>query len=292
MQVIVAFLKASFCRRDVLGDIMLRNFLLPIGILAGLFSVSLPANAYEYPTPTALELQILPPYCRDTPVISKQLGHEQARYGKHDAETQGYVEMYGDHFWNFHHYCFGYLHWNRAYMAKNSNQKNDLLNMAIKEFDVVLDGIEPIDPRYFLLPEMHTNKGRVYLLLKEEAAAIAEFKKAISLKADYAPAYIFLSDYYEDKNKKELALQTLEEGLTNKPDAKSLLRRYKRLGGRKVFVVTAPEETKSELKEKDTAETKETPIQVDDKPETQQNTASEPSKSGANKDNPYCRFCP
>lgn len=253
---------------------MLRKLLMTLGLLG----MSLPAAAYVYPT--VQELQVMPPYCKKTAVISKHLGDEQAPTG-HDAETQAYVDVYGPRFWDLHHYCFGHMHLNRAYLARNRDEKNGQLRTAIQEFDYVLRGAEP---SYFLLPEILANRGRALLLLKEEVAAIAEFRKAIALKPTYAQPYFLLSDYYEDNNKKEMAIQILEEGLTNKPDSKPLLNRYKRLGGKRVFKVAVPEEKTSPSIESEALEKKETPVRPVEK--------LEPSKPEADKPNPYCRFCP
>jgi len=266
-----------------MGENMLRK----IVIVIGFFGISLPAAAYVYPT--AQELQVMPPYCKKTAVISKHLGNEQAPTG-HDAETQGYVEKYGQNFWSFHHYCFGHMHLNRAYLARGRDEKEGQLRTAIKEFDYVLRAVEP---DYFMLPEIYSNKGRVLLLLKEEPAAVVEFRKAIALNPAYVQPYYLLSDYYEDKNKKEMAIKILEEGLTNKPDAKSLLNRYKRLGGKREFKIAAPPEEKtSPPNEKEVIEMKETPVKPDEKAEPLQNKAPEPSKPEVGKPNPYCRFCP
>jgi tetratricopeptide (TPR) repeat protein len=57
------------------------------------------------------------------------------------------------------------------------------------------------------------------------AEAIEPLLRAISLKADYWPAYVALSDYYRDVGDLEQARHWLRKGLTAVPQAKVLERR-------------------------------------------------------------------
>lgn len=270
----------------------MKSNLINLSGLAGALMASLASHASGYIIPTEKELRLLPPYCVKTAVISKHYGREQAPTG-HDDETKQFISIYGKNFWNMHHYCFGLMHLNRAYGAKNRDEKGSNLGQAIKEFDYVLNGS---DPEFVLLPEIHTNKGTVLMMQKMHGAAVGEFSKAIALKPDYPQPYGQLSDYYEENKKKDMALQILEQGLAHNPEARQLLKRYKRLGGKKVFAVQpAPDESKSTPREEVNpgAVAAEVPTNpAPSVPSLPQTTSTPPGPQQEGKPNPYCRFCP
>lgn len=251
--------------------------------LAGLTLCS--ASYADDRIPSVLELKTLPPYCPYTQIISKAYGNQQSP-SKYDPVVQPYIDQYGYAFWGIHHYCFALVNVNRAYAARDASERRGWLRRSLGEFDYIF-GIKEANAS--LLSTVHTSKGNALLLLKDDAAAIVEWKKAISLKPDYARPYFYLSDYYEEQKKKDLALQALEEGLTHNPASKSLLNRYKRLGGEKTFEIPKTDEASSE--KKDEAETQ--------MPQTQSTeaVASPPSEESVPRENqppgnPYCRFCP
>jgi len=239
--------------------------------------------------PSEQEMKTLPAYCPYTQIISKHYGNQQSPT-KFDSVTQPYVEMYGADFWHMHHYCFGLVNINRAFAARNNADKMGWLTRSIGEFDYVLSRVGP-----GVLPEVHTNKGYALILLKRDGAGIAEFKKAIAINPSYPLAYAHLSDYYEDRKKNDLALKTLEEGLTHNPDAKSLLNRYKRLGGKKTFEI--PKAVEPEQEEKAEAEVTATPASTEERSDataeqTPTKESPEPVTAPSDTPNPYCRFCP
>lgn len=272
----------------------MESIILRLSGLAGMFLLSMTSQGAGYIIPTEQELRLLPPYCIKTAVISKHYGREQAPTG-HDDETKQFISIYGNNFWSMHHYCFGLMHLNRAYGAKNRDEKGSNLGQAIKEFDYVLNGA---DKDFVLLPEIYTNKGTVLMLQKQHGASVGELSKAIALKPDYPQPYAQLSDYYEDNKKTGAALQILEQGLTHNPDAKQLLRRYKRLGGKKVFavqVVPVPSlpTPKEEMELKKDSAPPVIPAKTDSAVSSPQQSISVPDSSQqTNKSNPYCRFCP
>ncbi|HIE55103.1 MAG TPA: tetratricopeptide repeat protein [Chromatiaceae bacterium] len=84
-------------------------------------------------------------------------------------------------------------------------------------------------PRCVLYPELHT---RWAWALKEQGRigdAVMHLQAAIKVKPDYSRAYAELADLYAETGQRELAKETLEEGLKNKPNSRLLKRRLKRL---------------------------------------------------------------
>jgi tetratricopeptide (TPR) repeat protein len=224
--------------------------------------------------PTPAELTLLPPYCPHTAIISKRYGGKQSRT-KHDAATKPFVDMYGTDFWHLHHYCFGLTRALRAERLASREKREKGLELSIGEYEYVMKHVRP---NSIMLPELHMQKGISLIKLKRGAMAVLELKKAIQLNPRFVRAYLELSNYYADSGKKELALQTLEEGLGVSPEATSLKQRYADLGGTKTF-------TKSETPQQDTAPKQEAP-------QPEQAEARRADEQIGSPTNPYCRFCP
>lgn len=233
------------------------------------------AQAADGRIPSMAEIRQLPPYCPHTQIISKVYGRQQAA-SKYDAQTKPFVDIYGSDFWHLHHYCFGLVNVIRSYATPESREFN--LSKSIFQFDYVL---KAISPNSMLRPELHLKRAQSLVLMKRGGEAVADFKKAIALKADYAPAYAYLSDYYKSSGEKNLALTTLEEGLTKVPSDRSLLKRYAELGGKKTF---AP------LPEPEQSSSPEAGGEPGASASTAESAPAEPAIG--NETNPYCRFCP
>lgn len=248
------------------------------------------ANANDARIPTLAELRLLPPYCPSTQIISKHYGRQQAP-ANFDAQTKPYVDLYGADFWHLHHYCFGLVYVVRNYREFDRKKRDRILRESIGEFSYVLKGISP---ESVLRPELHVKRGQSYVLMGRGGEAVADFKKALTLKPDYSPAYAFLSDYYKESGKKPLALTTLEEGLTQSPGDPSLLRRYATLGGKKTFAPPAVAEPAAAPAPPPSPD--EASRQIDSPPESDKSVAAPvqtpPAPPIGNSSNPYCRFCP
>lgn len=238
-----------------------------------------PAQAADGRIPTMSEMRQLPPYCPNTQIISKEYGRKQSS-GSYDAKTKPFVDLYGSDFWHLHHYCFGLVNVLRSYGSADPKSREFNLSKSIFQFDYVLKAIKP---NSILRPELHVKRAQSLVLMKRGGEAVGDFKKAISLKAAYAPAYAYLSDYYKSAGEKNLALTTLEEGLTKAPSDQSLLKRYADLGGKKTFapVPAAQEQNGSP------------PEAAADSGSTGSTAESAPAEPViGNETNPYCRFCP
>lgn len=99
---------------------------------------------------------------------------------------------------------------------------------AIEEIDFTVQFV----PRDFILmPEMMLNRGKALTRLKKAEAAMMDFQKAIELKPDYWPPYLEIAGYHVSIGSKAKAIEVLQEGLRNAPDAKALKLRLVELGG-------------------------------------------------------------
>jgi tetratricopeptide (TPR) repeat protein len=242
--------------------------------------------------PTIAEMRLLPPYCPDTQIISRVYGRQQAP-SKYDDHTKPYVDLYGADFWHLHHYCFGLVDVVRSYRIFDRKERDGKLKKSISEFSYVLRGVSP---NSILRPELHVKRAQSLILLGRGGEAVADFKQAMALKRDYAPAYASLSDYYKEAGKKDLALTTLEEGLTQSPGDRTLLRRYSSLGGKKTFALPAAAEPVAEpspaAQQAATQDAPTTPVQEPDKALPAREEQTPPVPAIGNSTNPYCRFCP
>lgn len=170
--------------------------------------------ALQSNVPSEQEMRLLPPYCEAK--VGKQRGNPEAK--------QYWSNIFGAANWkHMHHYCEG-LNWlnraNRVFGDKQTQAYN--LNNAINNFNYMLTHTER---NFSLRPEILVNKGKALVLMKRGGEAAAEFSKAIAFKADYAPAYISLGDYYLDAGNKKKARATYEDGLKLNPGFKALQRR-------------------------------------------------------------------
>lgn len=252
-------------------------------LLACAASLLLPSDAHaaarknDPRIPTTAELRLLPPYCPHTQIISTHYGRRQSAT-KHDATTQRFVDVYGPDFWHLHHYCFGLVAALRAgNQLKPSGRESQLLE-SISQYDYV---IRNLGARSLILPELHMQKGISLLKLKRGEEAVQQLKRAIQLNPKFAQPYIELSTYYADTGNRELAVRTLEEGLSAAPSAVTLQKRYAELGGTKRFSEPGSGQ--------DAATGQETARPEEHTPE------SAPSRVGdqiGTPGNPYCRFCP
>ena len=163
---------------------------------------------------TDADFALLPPYCK-------------ARSGKTTStDAENWKRRMGKAWTHLHHYCSGLDYLNKANVAYDRETRIKLLNKALDGFSYMQKNARH---EFILQPEISTQKGRVYLKLNQDGAALQEFHNAIKLKPKYTPAYSELSDYYRDNNNPEDARKILELGLRHNPKSKSLKRRLDKL---------------------------------------------------------------
>jgi hypothetical protein len=170
------------------------------------------------------EVAMLPRYCLHT------LGFRMARVpgGEDQATTDRWYAFLGPAFNGLHHYCWGMMKTNRALLlARDAATREFYLQDSIGEFDFVIRSA-PDD--FLLLPEILTKRAENLGRLGKGAVGVLDLERAITLKADYWPAYAALSDHYKKIGDMSKARDALISGLEKSPDATGLKRRLNELG--------------------------------------------------------------
>ncbi|CAH1386242.1 hypothetical protein [Candidatus Nitrotoga sp. M5] len=221
----------------------------------------------------------------------------QVKLGYSLKSTQANIKLYagkvGPDWQHIHHYCFALKFSNRYKNAYgNKGDQKFYFQSAMGEFKYIFDHSSP---SFWMRPEMHVQKGKLFAAARSNAEAVKEFEHALQIKPDYIQAYVALSDLYKNTSQKSKSITVLEQGLEIAPHSKSLQRRYNRLTG-KVF--TPPPLTAEQTTQTDSPPT---PVEqaaaasVVNSTTTPAVSASPPVvapvKIGT-PSNPYCRFCP
>ncbi len=203
--------------------------------------------------------------------------------GRDQSEHENWMHM--------HHFCDCIRFTNRAYSSLgNWNDMRYNLQVAIGGCDYVFQHAKP---GFYMLPEVHLQKGKALKLYRQEGKALIEFMDAIRGNPKLAPAYLELADIQVRSKKPQEALRTVTEGLRHIPDSKPLKRRYSELGGKLPYptpVIAAPPPATPAAET--AAPTPTSPAETTAPPPvtTTPSPIIEP-KIGSPK-NPYCRFCP
>lgn len=237
---------------------------------------------------TQSEVAMLPPYCSGTQLIRN--------ISKDPKPISEYITMYGKTYSHLHHYCWALNTENNAWKTRERWLRKSKLGYALGDIQYVLDRAEP---GFVFLPDIYNTRARILFSLQRDAEAITALKKAIELKPDFVTPIARLSDYYADHGDKTRAIETLEEGIDNTENAKTLLIKLKKLGktyqgtpghARKKsapveepIATTPPAEINPTQTDSANPESTAAPEQAEEKPLT---SDSQPAN------NPYCRFCP
>lgn len=244
--------------------------------MLGLFSMN-QAQARGF-GPTPAEIAVLPPFCK-------------AKLSPDPTDDQQFMATFGGGWGDIHHYCYALNFTNRYYQdyADKPTQRDDL-NQAMGNYNYMFSHAPP---DFWMLPEIHTQKGRLLAVAKRYTEAVSEIEQALKGNPNYAPAYAELSDIYADLGQKQKSVAALEQGLQHAPDTVSLQRRYKQLTGKTFVPPPGAEQAGQPLKSSGAAA--ETPAQQDAPTSSavpaNSAPAATPEKIGE-PGNPYCRFCP
>lgn len=198
-----------------------------------LLVTALPARANTPQNITAGEVSRLPSYCAHSQSFEMR--------GTPDAPTDAQRQLLavmGRTLWAIHHYCWALVNMHRAdAVLGNPAQRRYLLEWAIKDCQYVV-GYAP--PDFVLLPEIHTRIGDLLVLLKRDGEAIPHFERSKSLKADYWPPYLRLSDIQLRIGRRQAAIDVLNEGLGHVPGEPRLLAALERLKAPAAATTAAP----------------------------------------------------
>jgi tetratricopeptide (TPR) repeat protein len=191
-----------------------------LALLAPMYAEAQP-QTYE-----SSQVNMLPVYCKYTQVF-----RERVPGGNNRAEIERWTTSMGSVFNHMHHYCWGLMASNRAaFLSNNREDRMRNLNGTLGEFEYVIQRAPPDFP---LLPEILTRKGESLIQLDRAGEGMLELQRAIKIKADYAPAYAAMSDYYKETGQLAKARESLEKGLSAAPNAKALMRRLAALDAAK-----------------------------------------------------------
>ena len=249
-----------------------------------LFSMASPAqeNAINM---TDKELLTLPRYC-------------YARIREvNGPEYKEWERKMGPDLIHTHHYCGGLSYLKRYYGATTERERRFLLSRAQANLEYM---INHASPGYSLMPDVYFRLGEAHRLAGRAGTAKASYDKSIELNPRVPSAYGGLADLYAQSGQQAKALEVVSEGLRYNPEARSLQRRFRELGGKPPYpepadaALAAPD---SSALDNDTAavtsskpET-ENPVASNAKPSTQESTETTEQRIGS-PTNPYCRFCP
>ncbi len=256
----------------------LKNRVATCGLVIG--TVFFAVQAQGAANITDAEMAMLPPYCK------------VKLRSKDPVLIQPWEMRFGHDNWiHMHHYCDALVEMKRVYRV-NAYEKKQTLHNAVWQFDYMLTQTQP---DFFMRPDFHYGKGLALQLQKNEGAAIAEFHKAVAIKADYIPALTELVTIYNKMGKKDMALSILKQGLDKSPANKGLRRRFQELGGDLSAIpeaVIEPLNDSSKPAEGDGKMAEQPAVKATSNPENDQPLTSSPSKQNiGNTKNPWCRFC-
>ncbi len=212
------------------------------------------------------------------------------------------------------HTCYGITKINRYYKAKGAKERRAQLEGALDDFSY---SVSHLTPDFKLMPEIYMYRGVTYKLLGENAKAVSDLSKSISLDPKYSRSVAELADIYDSAfSKRDKALGLVTEGLRHNPDSKELKRRYTKFGGKPPF--PQPYEQSADRDVSSKKEADKSPPDLTITPESAaKQTPSEPPGSTAipakvssgtsakdgttvnppqpaigSPSNPWCRFCP
>ena len=165
----------------------------------------------------------LPEYCLYTQLMP------DGDYGLYGSPvSKEYGKMFGPAFHHMHHYCFGLENTYQASLEDEQPARLRLYSQAVREFDYVLD--RSTDD-FVLKPEIYVNKGAALEVLGLYADAVEAYTNALTLKRDYVPAYIGLSNCFEVLGDPARALAMVDSGLQQVPGSEALLAKRSELTG-------------------------------------------------------------
>ena len=235
---------------------------------------------------TEAELSRLPTFCQ------VKLGYSR---NANQANTKLYSGKIGPDWLHIHHYCSGLNFINRYKRSfGNKIDQQAYFTNAMGEFEYMFSHVAPT---FWMLPEMHVQKGKLLAAEKRNVEAVREFEQALQIDPNYVKAYVALSYLYKNTGQQSKYITALEQALQLVPNSESMQSRYKQATG-KTFMPPPPTPTVEQA-----AKIPSTPIPVAQaaaasgvnsttmQPVSASSPAVVPDKIGT-PTNPYCRFCP
>lgn len=189
-------------------------------------------------------------------------------------------------YFHFHHYCYGVIALNKAYVARSKADKLYQVERVIGETKYVLTHVATGHP---LLAEVHALRGQAYLLGAKTADAERELLEALQMDPTHLDAHITLARLYSGTKRTDKAVATVRSGLALAPGNKTLRRIGEKLG----VELPAPEE--KPVPEAPAASNEPAPagaVLPDARSALTENGISPVEIPIGSPTNPWCRFCP
>ncbi len=175
----------------------------------------------EYPK-TDVDFRKLPSYC----AVKLQKGRgDKNTYRMWETRLPGI-------FPHIHHYCaamHSFQHSSGIFASNKRDQqsKKFFLERVIGNINYMED--HAASKNHPIFAEMYNLKGNAMVELGDKAGAIEYFEKALSVNIKYTPAYKSLASVYVKLGQIDMARQTLDKGLEQKPNSGALKRARKKL---------------------------------------------------------------
>ena len=169
----------------------------------------------------------LPEWCKYT----QELPNKRFKSAFGHPNSAPYRAAFGEKaWWALHHYCRGLDMMYDASKTTDMARRRFLYTNAVEECQWVLDRT---DDTFVLKPEIHYKKGIALMSLERRVEAVECFTAALAIRADYVPAYVALSLYFERAGDSAEAIRVLQEGLQHVKDSPQLKQRLADLEARR-----------------------------------------------------------
>ncbi|OAI04690.1 hypothetical protein A1353_13150 [Methylomonas methanica] len=172
-------------------------------------------DALARPSDPMLAATLVPPFCQGFVGIPKLPPYQNKDWRKE----------YGDDYVFVNHYCEAKPKQFICY-SYSGTEKNDCLASMIQHIDYAL---KRENTSYALYPFLTKERGDVFLAIGKYSDAISNYQKAIKVNSKFVPAYIGLANTYIKQNKYDEAEDAINDGLTQNPQKKSLLKKLEKI---------------------------------------------------------------
>tara|TARA_R110000787_G_scaffold73084_2_gene162794 strand:- start:907 stop:1512 length:606 start_codon:yes stop_codon:yes gene_type:complete len=198
------------------GNINTHNLLVVLLIFYSVHSFS------DQSPKSEVDFRKLPKYCS----VKSLKG-----YGDKNAYRMWEARLPGI-FPHIHHYCsamHSYQHGANIFPSNKREQQEKKYY-----FERVIGNIDYMEghaasKNHPIFAEMYNLKGNAMVELGDNVGAIQYYEKALSVNIKYTPAYKSLASVYVKLGQTDMARQTLDKGLEQKPNSGALKRARKKL---------------------------------------------------------------
>ncbi len=172
-------------------------------------------DALAKPFDPMMGATLVPPFCQGFSGMPKLPPYTNKDWRKE----------YGDDFVFINHYCDTKPKQFICY-SFSEIERNECLASIIQNIDYALKGE---NQTYKLYPFLTKERADIFLAIGKYPEAISNYQKAIKVNSKFVPAYIGLANTYIKQNKYDEAEDAINDGLTQNPQKKSLLKKLEKI---------------------------------------------------------------